>query len=161
MVEESGDELPPASPPPPWGEGEGIHLLLQTMVEQQRAMKPARMRAKRRCNPNLESHGETSTTSSGYPSGSKYSPGRVTLTPFMKSSGKEEQLSLLAVNIRYGADEWVVYTKNVYETLQCTGWQKVALVASMFKDIADFWWKTVRPSNRRMVEDVASNTFKT
>ena len=46
------------------------------------------------------------------------------------------------------ADEWIVHTENVFETMQCTGGQKVALATSMFRDITDTWWKSVRPPFR-------------
>lgn len=53
------------------------------------------------------------------------------------------------------ADEWIVHIENIYETRQCTRRQRVALAASMFLDITDTWWKSVRPPYRTMADNVA------
>ena len=59
------------------------------------------------------------------------------------------------------AYEWIVHTQNIYETLQCTKRQRVALAALMFLDIVDTWWTSVRPPYRTIADNVAQETFKT
>ena len=58
------------------------------------------------------------------------------------------------------ADEWIVHTKNVFDTLQCTCRQKVALATSMLRDVTDTWWKSVRPPLRTIADADAWTTFE-
>lgn len=50
------------------------------------------------------------------------------------------------------ADDWLEYMENIYEIFQCTGKQRVDLVASMFTGLADIWWKTVKAEYRTMAD---------
>ena len=58
------------------------------------------------------------------------------------------------------ADEWIMHIENVFKTMQCTSRQKVALAASMFRDIANTWWKSVCLSYRTIAEADAWSTFE-
>ena len=50
------------------------------------------------------------------------------------------------------ADDWLEHIENIFEVFRCTGKQQVQLTASMFTDLADIWWKTVKAEYRTIAD---------
>ena len=58
------------------------------------------------------------------------------------------------------ADDWLVNTEKIFDVFTCTGREKVNLTASLFFELADNWWQTVKEPYQAMADDTAWDTFK-
>ena len=106
--------MPPPPPPPPGGDG-GLRDILQAMSTQLVRQNEQIMNMMERQVQPTEND-------------------PISLYEKFRKQGAIEFTGLEGPLI---ADEWIVHTENVFETMKCTGRQKVTLVASMFKDVTD------------------------
>ena len=59
------------------------------------------------------------------------------------------------------ADDWLANTEKIFDVFTCTGWQKVHLTASLFHELVDTWWQTVKESYLTIANEGAWEAFKT
>lgn len=57
------------------------------------------------------------------------------------------------------AEEWLVHMENIFKVFKCSGRQKPALVAYMFRGVVDSMWKTVKIPYLTIDHAVAWETF--
>ena len=58
------------------------------------------------------------------------------------------------------ANEWLEHIEDVFGTVTCSQKQKVSLIASMLREVAKTWWKSVSDTISKMPEVVIWETFK-
>ena len=57
-------------------------------------------------------------------------------------------------------DEWLEHIEDVFGTVTYSQKQKVSLIASMLREVAETWWKSVSDTISKMPEAVIWVTFK-
>ena len=58
------------------------------------------------------------------------------------------------------ADDWLTNTERIFDVFTCTNRVRVNPTASLFYDLADSWWQTVRAPYQTMSEAIVWTTFK-